>query len=59
MNQVLVEVKKENNVEKAYPTNENAKMFCYLTKTKTLTTNQLRIIQWLGFEVRAEITWRT
>ena len=58
MKQVLVDVKKENNVEKAYPANENAEMFCYLTKTKTLTRYQLRIIQWLGFEVRAEITWR-
>lgn len=58
MKQVLVDVKKENNVEKAYPANENAEMFCYLINSKTLTRNQLRIIQWLGFEVKAEITWR-
>ena len=55
---VLVDVRKEWGEERAYPSNDTAKTFCLLTRTKTLSREQLTVIQSLGYEVRAEISWR-
>ncbi len=55
---VLVDVRKEWGEERAYPSNDTAKTFCLLTRTKTLSREQLTIIQSLGYEVKAEISWR-
>ena len=55
---VLIDVRKEYGVERAYPVSETAKLFSYLTRSKTLSREQLQIISQLGFKVEAEISWR-
>tara|TARA_B100000073_G_C23288732_1_gene393638 strand:+ start:31 stop:222 length:192 start_codon:yes stop_codon:yes gene_type:complete len=55
---VLVDVRKEYGIERAYPANEMARLFSYLTRSKTLSREQLQIISKLGFKVEAEISWR-
>lgn len=49
--QVTVQIKSIYGVRQAYPVNEAAKTFAAIAGTKTLTAQDLRRIQSLGFEI--------
>ena len=49
--QVTVQIKSIYGVRQAYPVNEAAKIFAAIAGTKTLTAQDLRRIQSLGFEI--------
>jgi len=57
MNRIIqVKVKNVYGQKLIYPVCPNAKRFCELTNTKTLTINSLRIIGKLGFDIVARDT---
>lgn len=53
MQVVQVNLKSVYGEVKAYPANEAAKLFADLAGTKTLTMQALKLIQSLGYEVKA------
>jgi len=52
---VTIEVKQQYGKELAYPVDDNAKSFCQLAGTKTLSRDQLRKIKDLGFDVQIKM----
>lgn len=53
MQVIEVNLKSVYGEVKAYPINEAAKLFAALAGTKTLTVQSLKLIQALGYEVKA------
>jgi hypothetical protein len=51
MQAVAIEIRSVYGVKQAYPINEPAKLFAAIAGTKTLTTQDLRRIMALGFDV--------
>jgi len=52
--QVLIEVRDVYGETKAYPANEQAKLFAEMLGTKTLTHRNLCLIERLGFTVETK-----
>ena len=48
---VIVEIKNVNGVDKAYPVNDDAKVFAAIAGTKTLTDDTMVKIKTLGYKV--------
>jgi len=57
--QVLIELRDVYGETKAYPANEQAKLFAEMLGTKTLTHRNLCLIERLGFTIQAqERNWK-
>lgn len=57
--QVLIELREVYGETKAYPANEQAKLFAEMLGTKTLTHRNLCLIERLGFTIQAqERNWK-
>ena len=52
--QVLIEVRDVYGEAKAYPANEQAKLFAEMLGTKTLTHRNLCLIERLGFTIETK-----
>ena len=48
---IIIQIKSIYGVRQAYPVNDTAKTFAAIAGTKTLTAQDLRRIQSLGFEI--------
>jgi hypothetical protein len=54
MQAIEIELRDIYGETKAYPANEQAKIFAQLVGTKTLTHNTLCLIERLGFEIKTK-----
>lgn len=52
--QILIELRDIYGETKAYPANEQAKLFAEMLGTKTLTHRNLRLIERLGFTIETK-----
>jgi hypothetical protein len=52
--QVLIELRDIYGEQKAYPVNEQAKLFADMLGTKTLTQRNLCLIERLGFTIQTQ-----
>lgn len=50
--QIMIEVKNVYGVQNCYPACAKSRAFALLAKKKTLSTDDLRIIKSLGYEVK-------